>query len=196
MGRDKAGLEWQGSTLLAHTCGLLAATVDGPVVVVRSAGQPLPDLPPHVLVVDDPRPRLGPLQGLAAGLAAARSHGETAFVCATDLPLLVAAVVRRVVAAIDEPAGAAWEVALPVVAGERQPLAASYRTALADDADAEVTAGRLSVRRFAASRRALLLTEADLLADPAVATDDPGLRSFVNVNDPPALARVRAASRG
>jgi molybdopterin-guanine dinucleotide biosynthesis protein A len=199
MGRDKARLEWQGSTLLAHACATLSAGVDGPVVVVRSSGQVLPHLPPDVVVADDPRPSLGPLQGLAAGLAVARRHADVAFVCATDLPLLAPAVVRRVVSALLEPADAVdalWEVALPVVSGEWQPLAAAYGTVLADDAESEVVAGRLSVRRFAGSRQVRLLTERDLLADAGVAADDPQLRSFVNVNDEQELARARAVRKG
>lgn len=209
MGSDKAGLEWHGSTLLAHTCRTLAASLDGRIVVVRSPGQDLPALPSDVVVVADPRPHHGPLQGLATGLAEARAHADAAFVCATDLPFLAPAVVRRVVAALDEldglddlddrPAPAAdagsagrWDVALPVVAGESQPLAAAYRTALARGADADVAAGRLSVRRFAEAQRVRLLADGDLLADPAVTAEDPRLRSFVNVNDPRDLARARA----
>ena len=200
MGSDKAWLEWAGSTLLGHTCDVLAAAVSGPVVVVRSAGQHLPAMPPEVRAVEDPRPRLGPLQGLAAGLAeAARQEADVAFVAATDLPLLAPAVVRRIVATLvepDGPAGPPWEIALPVVSGEWQPLAAAYRTALARSAQSDVVDGRLSVRRFAGSRRVRLLTESDLLADDRVAADDPDLRSFVNVNEERELARVRAASRG
>jgi molybdenum cofactor guanylyltransferase len=199
MGRDKAGLEWQGSTLLAHTCTTLRRCVDGPVVVVRSSGQVLPVLPDGVVVTDDPRLELGPLQGLAAGLAVARGAAEVAFVCATDLPLLAPAVVRRVVAGLAGPADPAdlpWEVVMPVVAGEWQPLAAAYRTELAEAAEAEVAAGRLSVRRFAGARRVRLLTEDELLADAAVAAEDGGLQSFVNVNDEQQLARARAARRG
>ena len=69
MGAPKAGLDWHGSTLLRRTVGLVARGVDGPVVVLRSPGQPLPALPPGVEVVDDPVEGRGPLQGLAVGLA-------------------------------------------------------------------------------------------------------------------------------
>ncbi|MBO0806320.1 MAG: NTP transferase domain-containing protein, partial [Nocardiopsaceae bacterium] len=54
MGAPKAGLEWHGSTLLRRAVGILARATDGPVVVVRAAGQPLPDLPPGVRVTEDP----------------------------------------------------------------------------------------------------------------------------------------------
>ena len=94
MGSSKAALEWHGSTLLRRTVGILARF--GPVVVVRAAGQSLPALPPDVVVVDDPRAGKGPLQGIAAGLAAIGGRAEYAFVCATDLPFLHPAFVRRV----------------------------------------------------------------------------------------------------
>ena len=199
MGSDKAWVAWQGSTLLAHGCTTRAAALDGPVVVVRAEAQALPPLPPDVLVVDDPRPQLGPLQGLAAGLAAIGTAADAAFVSATDLPLLVPAVVHRVVETLlepVEPGGPPWEAVVPVVSGEWQPLAAAYRTALAGDADADVAAGRLSARRFAESRRVRTTTRRDLLSDPDVAAADPRLLSFVNVNDRQALARAQRASRG
>jgi molybdopterin-guanine dinucleotide biosynthesis protein A len=120
-----------------------------------------------------------------------------------DVPVL-ASWSRRVVAALLEPSdpsgpsgpSGGWEVALPEVAGARQPLAAAYRTALADAAAVDVAVARLSVRRFAAARRVRLLTAPDLLADPAVAASDPQLRSFVNVNDEHELARARETHTG
>jgi lysophospholipase L1-like esterase len=71
MGRPKAALEWHGSTLLRRVCGIVGRAVDGPVLVVRAPGQELPELPDAVELVEDAREGRGPLQGLAAGLAAA-----------------------------------------------------------------------------------------------------------------------------
>src|SRR5580658_7796589 len=70
MGTPKAALEWHGSTLLRRTVGIVARATDGPVVVVRASGQVLPDLPAGTQVVEDPRDGKGPVQGIAAGLAA------------------------------------------------------------------------------------------------------------------------------
>src|ERR687897_869016 len=42
MGRPKATLDWHGSTLLRRAAGIVGRAVDGPVVVVRAAGQELP----------------------------------------------------------------------------------------------------------------------------------------------------------
>jgi len=200
MGTAKAALEWEGSTLLARTLDVLRVGLDGPLLVVRSAGQGLPDLPGLVDVVDDPRPGRGPVQGLAAGLAAVADRATSAFVCATDLPFLHPAFVRSVVMALEAPADPETEVALPVVGGRAHPLTAAYRTSLAEAADAAVVEGRLRLTAFVEGCRVRRLDEAVLLSDPELAAGDPGLASVTNLNSPQDLsrarARARAASRG
>src|SRR3954464_15210538 len=115
MGSPKAALEWHGSTLLGGWVGIVGRGVDGPVVVVRAPGQELPTLPDGVEVVDDAREGRGPLQGLAAGLAAVRDRAPVAYVSSTDVPLLHPRFVRRVVGALSDGA----DVALPDVGGFR-----------------------------------------------------------------------------
>src|SRR5260221_8987436 len=115
MGTPRGALEGHGSPLLRRTVGILARVTDGRVLVVRAPGQALPDLPPQVDVVDDPREGLGPVQGLAAGLAAAAGRADVAFVCSTDLPFLHPAFVRRGLRAVADEA----DVSLP--GGRRQP---------------------------------------------------------------------------
>ena len=101
MGSPKAALEWHGSTLLRRVTGVVARAVDGPVVVVRAPGQTLPELPPGIEVVEDPREGLGPLQGLAAGLRAIEDRADAAYLSATDVPFLHPGFVRAVVRALD-----------------------------------------------------------------------------------------------
>ena len=96
MGAAKSALEWHGSTLLYRTASVMMRSVDGPVVVVAAPGQELPELPAGVAVVEDPVEGLGPMQGLAVGLAAVQDEAGAAFVCSTDLPFLHPAYVRRV----------------------------------------------------------------------------------------------------
>lgn len=180
MGTSKAALEWHGSTLLARTCAVLATAVTGPVVVVRSPGQVLPALPADVQVVDDSREGLGPAQGLAAGLTAVAADCAIAFVCATDLPFLHGALVRRVLAAFTDDV----DVVAPVVGGRVQPLAAGYRTALAERADRQVASGVRRLHDLVATWPTLLLDEHALLADRELAAADPDLRSVANVNRP------------
>ena len=187
MGTAKAELPWHGSTLLRRTTGILARAVDGPVLVVRAPGMPLPDLPPSVHVHDDPAEGVGPLQGMAVGLTAAAAAGaEVAFVCSTDLPFLHVAFVRRVVSAVDAHADAA----VPHARGFRQPLAAAYRTALAPACARLVGEGRLRPAYLLEECRTLLLSQDDLLADLALAAADPELDSVLNLNEP---ADYRAA---
>ena len=179
MGTPKAALEWHGSTLLRRTVGILARVADGPVVVVRAPGQSLPGLPAAIGVVDDPREGLGPVQGLAAGLAAVAGQAEVAFVCSTDLPFLHPAFARRVLRAAADGA----DVGLPVARGYPQPLAAAYRTALAPVAERLVREQRLRPAFLFDECAVTRLDEAALRADPILAALDPDLDSVLNVNE-------------
>jgi molybdopterin-guanine dinucleotide biosynthesis protein A len=188
MGTPKAALEWHGSTLLRRTVGILARMTDGPVVVVRAPGQALPPLPPATEVVDDPHEGLGPVQGLAAGLAALAGRAEVAFVSSTDMPFLHPAFVRRVLRAAQEGA----DVGLPVARGYPQPLAASYRVTLAPVAAKLVAEERLRPAFLFEQCAVDRLDEAALRADPVLAALDPGLDSVVNVNEPADYQAARA----
>lgn len=182
MGRPKAELEWHGSTLLRRTLGVLARSVDGPLLVVRAADQPLPQLPAQVDIIEDPEQGLGPLQGVAAGLAALAGRAQTAFVCSTDLPFLHPAFVRRVLSVLTDD----LDVVLPVARGYPQPLAAAYRVSLAPLVTELVAAGdRRPAFLFRHERcRTLRIDDAALLEDPVLAAADPLLDSVVNVNSP------------
>jgi molybdenum cofactor guanylyltransferase len=188
MGSPKAALEWHGSTLLWRTVAIIGRATAGPVVVVRAPGQELPALPPDTEVVDDTREGQGPVQGIAAGLAALAGRAEVAFVSSTDLPFLHPAFVRRVVRAAADGA----DVGLPVARGYRQPLAASYRTALAPAAERLVADGRLKPAFLFDQCTVAMLDEAALRADPVLAALDPALDSVVNVNEPADYQAARA----
>ena len=193
MGTPKAALEWHGSTLLRRTVGILARVTGGPVVVVRAAGQELPSLPGHVTVVDDPREGKGPVQGIAAGLAALRGVADIAFVSSTDMPFLHPAFVRRALRALEQ--DQKTDVALPFARGYKQPLAAAYRVALADAAERLVKEDRLRPAFLFSECAVAQLDDAALLADPVLAALDPDLDSVLNVNtqDDYAAARARPA---
>lgn len=189
MGRDKADLPWAGSTLLGAVLAILGDAVDGVLVVVGPAGppRPVPDpdglLAARVHVVADPVAGRGPLQGLATGLtAAARAGAGVAFVASVDLPRLEVAFVRAVLARLADPPGA--EVALPVVDGHRQPLAAAYDTALGSRATRLLDAGARRPGDLFAVSAVRELAADDLLADPALRLADPGLASVRDVDTP------------
>lgn len=82
MGRAKALLPWAGRTLIEHVVEILRDVVDE-VVVVSTPGIALPPL--RARVIEDTTPGLGPLAGIAAGLAALE-RADVAFVTATDVP--------------------------------------------------------------------------------------------------------------
>jgi molybdenum cofactor guanylyltransferase len=187
MGSPKAALDWHGSTLLRRTVSVLARAVTGPVLVVRAPGQVLPDLPPGVEVASDPREGLGPLQGMAVGLAALSDRADAAFICSTDLPFLHPAFIGAVLGALTPQ----LDVALPVARGYPQPLAAAYRTSLAPVVSSLVAANRLRPAFLFDQCRVVRLDDATLRADPAVAALDPALDSVVNVNELPEYEQAR-----
>jgi molybdenum cofactor guanylyltransferase len=188
MGTPKAALEWHGSTLLRRITGLVARGIDGPVVVVRAPGQELPALPASVEVIEDAREGRGPLQGLAAGLAALEDEAEVAYASSTDAPLLHPAFVRRVVGALD----ADIDVVLPRAGGFPHPLAAAYRTALRPLVERLLDADRLRPAFLFDECRVLRLDEDALLGDAALAAADPELDSVLNLNEPADYEAARA----
>lgn len=191
MGTAKAMLEWHGSTLLRRVTGVVERAVDGRVIVVRAPDQRLPELASTVSVREDPEEGLGPMQGLAVGLAAAAEHAGTAFVCSTDLPFLHVDFVRAVLRGFERPAVEGGpDVVLPYVGGFRQPMAAGYRTELAPTVEKLLEAGRRRPAHLLEECHVTQLDDATLLADRRLAGVDPDLDSVVNINEP---ADYRAA---
>ena len=190
MGTPKAALEWHGSTLLRRTAGILARVTNGPVVVVRAPGQDLPDLPKGMLITDDPRDGKGPVQGIAAGLAALRGRADVAFISSTDMPFLHPAFAGRVLRVLEN--SETTDVALPLARGFRQPLAAAYRVSLAETADRLVAEDQLRPAFLFGQCTVETLDDAALKQDPLLAALDPDLDSVVNVNTPADYQAARA----
>ena len=140
MGRDKASLPYQGTTLLERTVSIVSPRCS-PVFVIAAPGQALPAVEAQVLR-DEVR-GMGPLLATGRGLrAAADARLEFAFVCAVDMPLLDAGL-------IDELVGPAVRLGADVVLpwdGRDHYLAGIYRTSLADRAEELITAGERSMR--------------------------------------------------
>ena len=188
MGTPKAALEWHGSTLLRRVVGVVGRSVDGPVVVVRAPGQTLPELPEGVELVDDARQGRGPLQGLAAGLAAVRDRAPAAYASSTDVPLLHTRFIHRVLAALDDDV----DVVLPEVGGFRHPLAAVYRTELVDVVERLIAEDRMRPAFLLEACRVRRLDADALLGEPALAALDPDLDSVLNLNEPADYEAARA----
>jgi molybdopterin-guanine dinucleotide biosynthesis protein A len=187
MGRSKASLEWHGSTLLRRVVGIVGRGAEGPVVVVRAPGQPLPPLPPGVELVTDAREGRGPLQGIAAGLAALQDRADAAYISSTDVPLLHPAFVRRMLAAVE-----GVDVAVPQAGGFRHPLAAAYRVSLLPLVEELIAEERMKPALLFERCRVRWLDERELLADPTLAAADPALESLLNLNEPAEYDAARA----
>lgn len=189
MGEPKAWLPFGPERMLQRVVRRLQEAVR-PIVVVADPGQPLPELPPEVLVACDRRPGRGPLEGIAVGLAALADRADAAYVTACDVPLLRPEFVRRVV---DLAFG--YEVALPCIDGLDQPLSAVYRTSVLRHIEALLAADQLRPVFLLDQVRTRRIT-ADELRDV-----DPQLESLINVNSPTdyqaalAFARLSSADR-
>lgn len=188
MGSPKAALPWHGSTLLRRVTGLAMRSVDGPVIVVRAADQELPPLDPSVEVVVDAREGRGPLQGLAAGMAAIGDRAVGVYVSSTDVPLLHPAFIRRVTTALDDDV----DVVLPEIHGFRQPLSAAYRVALLPQIEALIAADRLKPAFLFELCRVRKLDDDTILRDTRLARADPHLASVRNLNERSEYERAHA----
>jgi molybdopterin-guanine dinucleotide biosynthesis protein A len=172
MGRPKAWLPFAGEVMLPRVVRLLGEAVS-PVVVVAAPGQEVPPLPPEVEVVRDEEKGRGPLQGLAAGLAALGGKAEAAYLSSCDVPFLRPAFVRRLIDLLGEHA-----ICVPRAEGHYHPLAAVYRLGVA-----EAVAWLLAQERL----RPFFLFEAvptRVVEAAEVADADPGLETLRNLNTP------------
>ena len=112
--------------------------VVAPVIVVAAPDQEVPPLPPDVAVVRDEERGRGPLQGLAAGLAALPGQVEAAYLSGCDVPLLRRAFVRRLIEMLGD-----HQACVPHVGGYHHPLAAVYRVGVLDAVRRLLADGRL-----------------------------------------------------
>jgi molybdopterin-guanine dinucleotide biosynthesis protein A len=123
MGQPKAWLPFGPERMLQRVVRLVGEAA-GPVVVVAAPDQELPPLPDAVAVVRDSVSGRGPLQGLAAGLAALPETTELVYASATDVPFLQPAWILRLQELIGN-----HDLAIPFIEGYHHPLAALYRRA-------------------------------------------------------------------
>ena len=121
MGVPKATLPFGPETMLQRVVRLLS-TVVSPIVVVAAAGQELPDLPADVLLTRDEREARGPLEGLRAGLKALPQNVDAAYVTSCDVPLLVPAFAKRMIALLAD-----RDIVVMEIDGFTHPLSAVYR---------------------------------------------------------------------
>ncbi len=148
MGRDKAGLVFEGQTLLERLVRTVSPLVSQ-VVVMLSASQEMPrlsaDLLSSIEIGRDSRSAEGPLQGIADALPLLEAEIDNLFVLSCDLPFLTTEVLewmhRSLTPEVD---GVCAEVNNKV-----NPLLAVYQRRVLDE----------SVRPFAAGRSCMVLID-------------------------------------
>lgn len=178
MGRDKALLELDGVPLIGVVVERMAQ-VCAEVLVVAGDVRPYAGL--GVRLVEDRFRGVGVLGGLHAGLEAA-SH-ELALAVGCDMPFLNLDLLR---------AFAGWAEGFDVAVlrsgdGEQvEPLHAAYRRTCLPAMEATIRAGRRRIISFFPHVRVRYVTSAE------VASFDPDLRSFRNVNTPEEWEATRA----
>jgi molybdopterin-guanine dinucleotide biosynthesis protein A len=158
--------------MLQRVCRILGEVVQ-PIVVVAARDQPLPPLSDDVLVAADEFESLGPLAGIATGLAALRERAEIAFVTSCDVPLLKPAFVQAMIDRLGE-----HDVAVPSEAQYDHVLSGVYRTSLEDEARRLLAADRRRPVFLLETSRSLRVPIEDLRAV------DPQLDSLKNTNTP------------
>jgi molybdenum cofactor guanylyltransferase len=181
MGRSKAWLPF-GSEVLLERVVRLVGTAAHPVVVIAAPGQELPPLPAQVRIVRDSISGRGPLQGLAAGLAALPEGVELAYATATDVPFLEPAWITRLAALIETD-----DLVIPRIGGYFHPLAALYRKTTVLPAIEELLRGdRLGPVLLVERVKARVVDETEMRAI------DPDLRTLRNLNHPEDYERALA----
>ena len=166
MGSDKALLEVRGRPLAAVARDALLRAGAVEVLAVGGDADRLGGL--GLRPVPDREPGQGPLGGLVSGLARVRTPVAVALAC--DLPAMDAATVRRLLHALVTTGG---DVAVPVLDGGREPLAAAWSTTAVDALAAAYEAGERSPGRAMADLRVVEVRglDPDALADADSPTD-------------------------
>jgi molybdopterin-guanine dinucleotide biosynthesis protein A len=177
MGASKALLPFGPETMLQRVVRLLGGVVS-PIVVVAAPAQPLPELPPQVIVTRDEREGRGPLEGLRAGLKSLPSTIDAAYVTSCDVPLLEVAFVREMLAFAN-----GYDIAVMEIDGFPHPLSAVYRRAVLPHVEDLLATDRL--------RPVFLFDRVKTRrVRPDEITADPDLRTLRNLNTREEYARA------
>jgi len=178
MGRDKAGIQFDGHTQLQRTFGLIQHLVVRGFVSVRPDQQQDPLRAAFPQIVD-----AAGVQGPIAGIRAAQLAypGAAWLVVAIDLPLLDAPTLQNLIARRD-PARLATAYRSSHD-GLPEPLCAIYEPAAAAAIEAWLATGRNCPRKFLIQSDTLLL-------------EQPNPQSLDNVNTPADLAATSSTAAG
>jgi len=167
MGRDKAGIEIDGKTLLQHAVDVLSPLFSELMVSVHA---PRSDLGlPQVIDAFDGR---GPMVGIASALAAIKT--DWLFVAGCDMPYLSSELIRHMAGKRQ-----GHDAVLAEIGGCVQPMPAFYaKDACLPAMQARIEQGRRSLMRLIPSLHTAILIEDDLRPF------DSDLRSFSDFDTP------------
>ncbi|MGY4706309.1 molybdenum cofactor guanylyltransferase [Candidatus Bipolaricaulota sp. J31] len=168
LGMDKAGLVVGGVPVLMRLLGLMSEFCAEVMVAIGSM-RPLP-FPIEARFVEDVFPGRGPLAGIHAALQAA--VGEICLVVACDMPFLSRALLARLSREADPRVAVTFRIA-----GYIEPFPGLYPRALLPRLEEALATGALGVQDFLRRGPARFLSEEEAIRV------DPGLWSFVNVNE-------------
>ncbi|MEO5741157.1 MAG: molybdenum cofactor guanylyltransferase [Vicinamibacterales bacterium] len=167
MGQDKGSLQFGDQTMLERILRIVRGIADDVIVVARRDQQ----VPASVTVVHDAVEDLGPLAGIASGLAA--SATDLNIVVACDMPLIKPEVLQRLLSMIGD-----HDACVAVADGHASALCGIYRSRIANDAQALLDSGERRVMR-------LLDHLQTKRVDAAVFRDiDADLETFISVDTP------------
>ena len=175
MGQDKTMLVLDGQTLLQHVVARMQAFFPQVLVSVREHRSDVREAQ-----VPDERPGTGPLAGLCAGMARART--PWVFAVGADMPFLGADLISMLAARRD-----CHQAVVPIINGYPQPLTAFFACSALPVVEAVLAGpGKRSLRE--------LLDRLDVCrVDEAIcAAVDPGLQSFIDLDTPADLAALKS----
>jgi molybdopterin-guanine dinucleotide biosynthesis protein A len=179
MGFNKAFIEFGGKRLIEATVDCLAGLFPEVLIIAN-------DLDRYaylgVKVIPDLIPDSGSLGGIYTGLSAA-SH-PMCFFAACDMPFLNANLITLLVREAE-----GWDVVVPRVAGELQPMHAVYAKSCLPFVKEAIDTGILKIARFFPKVKVKTIEE------PALRAVDPHLLGFMNVNTPLELETAEAIKR-
>ena len=155
-GRDKGLIQVSGRPMISHVLDALAPQVER---IIINANRNLDEYRAFGLpvVTDASRDFLGPLAGIASGMAAARTEWVAITPC--DSPLLAADCVGRLVLACED--DERTDIAVAHDGDRIQPVFALIRRALLDDLDAFLESGGRKIDRWYGQQRMQLVDFSD-----------------------------------
>jgi len=179
MGFNKAFIEFGGRRLIEATVDCLAGLFPEVLIIANDL-----DLYAYLgaKVIPDLIPNAGSLGGIYTGLSAA-AHPKCFFV-ACDMPFLNADLIGLLVSEAE-----GWDVVVPRVAGELQPMHAVYARSCLPFIKEAIDVGMLKIARFFPKVKVKTIEE------PALRAVDPYLLGFMNVNTPLELEEAEAIRR-